>query len=117
MSQSSTQVEAGVGLVNNAGDALAKIIVRIGEINEIVAKIASAAADQSGGLREVNTSVASMDQITQRNAAMVEESSAQTATLQEEAGRLVQALQGFKTSGAWAQNASQSAAAGFRRAG
>ena len=117
ISQSSTQVEAGVGLVNNAGDALAKIIVRIGEINEIVAKIASAAADQSGGLREVNTSVASMDQITQRNAAMVEESSAQTATLQEEAGRLVQALQGFKTSGAWAQNASQSAAAGFRRAG
>ncbi|THV17221.1 globin-coupled sensor protein [Rhizobium rhizophilum] len=117
ISQSSTQVDAGVDLVNNAGEALGKIIVRIGEINEIVGKIASAAADQSGGLREVNTSVASMDQITQRNAAMVEESSAQTATLQEEAGRLVQALQGFKTSGAWSQKASQSAAGGFRRAG
>jgi len=44
-----------------------------------------------------------MDQITQRNAAMVEESSAQTATLMEEAGRLVQALQGFKTSGSRTQ--------------
>ncbi|MFN4207381.1 MAG: methyl-accepting chemotaxis protein, partial [Agrobacterium albertimagni] len=103
ISQSSTQVEAGVGLVNNAGDALGKIIVRIGEINDIVGKIALAAADQSGGLREVNTSVQSMDQITQRNAAMVEESSAQTATLMEEAGRLVQALQGFKTSGSRTQ--------------
>jgi methyl-accepting chemotaxis protein len=116
ISQSSTQVEAGVGLVNNAGDALGKIIVRIGEINEIVAKIASAAADQSGGLREVNISVQSMDQITQRNAAMVEESSAQTATLREEAGRLVQALQGFKTSGAWSQGASQAAGGTYRMA-
>ncbi|MFN3834176.1 MAG: globin-coupled sensor protein, partial [Allorhizobium sp.] len=53
----------------------------------------------------VNTSVASMDQITQRNAAMVEESSAQTATLREEAGRLVQALQGFKTTGGRSQGA------------
>lgn len=114
ISQSSTQVDAGVDLVNNAGDALAKIIVRIGEINEIVAKIASAAADQSGGLREVNTSVASMDQITQRNAAMVEESSAQTATLREEAGRLVQALQGFKTSGKRPQSASHNV---YRMAG
>ncbi len=114
ISQSSTQVEAGVGLVNNAGDALGKIIVRIGEINDIVGKIALAAADQSGGLREVNTSVASMDQITQRNAAMVEESSAQTATLSEEAGRLVQALQGFKTSGGKSQNTSQGA---YRMAG
>lgn len=117
ISQSSSQVEAGVGLVNNAGDALGKIIARIGEINDIVAKIASAAADQSGGLREVNTSVASMDQITQRNAAMVEESSAQTATLQEEAGRLVEALQGFKTSGAWSQQAAHKVAGGYRMAG
>jgi methyl-accepting chemotaxis protein len=114
ISQSSTQVEAGVGLVNNAGDALGKIIVRIGEINEIVTKIASAAADQSGGLQEVNTSVSSMDQITQRNAAMVEESSAQTATLRDEAMRLVQALQGFKTMGSTSHNAGQGA---YRMAG
>jgi len=116
ISQSSTQVESGVGLVNNAGDALGKIIVRIGEINEIVSKIASAAADQSGGLREVNTSVQSMDQITQRNAAMVEESSAQTATLREEAGRLVQALQGFKTSGNWSHSAGHGAGGTYRMA-
>ena len=55
-----------------------------------------------------------MDQITQRNAAMVEESSAQTATLREEAGRLVHALQGFKTSGSRSQSTSQNA---YRMAG
>ncbi|MGL4198799.1 MAG: methyl-accepting chemotaxis protein, partial [Allorhizobium sp.] len=115
ISQSSTQVNSGVSLVNNAGDALGKIIVRIGEINDIVSKIALAASDQSGGLREVNISVASMDQITQRNAAMVEESSAQTATLREEAGRLVQSLQGFKTTGTWSQPAAH-ATGGFRMA-
>jgi len=117
ISQSSSQVEAGVGLVNNAGDALGKIIVRIGEINEIVAKIASAAADQSGGLREVNISVQSMDQITQRNAAMVEESSAQTATLREEALRLVQSLQGFKTAGTRSSGETHHGGHGYRMAG
>jgi methyl-accepting chemotaxis protein len=116
ISQSSTQVESGVGLVNNAGDALGKIIVRIGEINEIVGKIALAAADQSGGLREVNTSVQSMDQITQRNAAMVEESSAQTATLREEAARLVQALQGFSASGNRASASGHAGTGSYRMA-
>ncbi|NGO64756.1 globin-coupled sensor protein [Rhizobium daejeonense] len=97
ISQSSTQVRTGVGLVNNAGEALDKIIERIGEINGIVAGIASAAADQSGSLQEVNTAVGGMDTITQRNAAMVEETSAQTATLRDEVERLVTALRGFRT--------------------
>lgn len=90
--------------------------MRIGEINEIVAKIASAAADQSGGLREVNISVQSMDQITQRNAAMVEESSAQTATLMEEAERLVRALQGFRTDGNHAQASGHGGGGHYRMA-
>ena len=115
ISQSSGQVQTGVGLVNNAGEALEKIIVRIGEINSIVSGIASAAADQSVGLREVNTAIGGMDSITQRNAAMVEETSAQTVTLREEAERLVSALRGFKTSGAGSAAAHQPYA--MRRAG
>jgi methyl-accepting chemotaxis protein len=115
ISQSSTQVNSGVGLVNNAGDALKQIIVRIGEINQIVGTIASAAADQSGGLREVNTSIASMDQITQRNAAMVEETSAQTATLGEEAERLLAALQGFRISDGQRQGHGQRQPSSARR--
>lgn len=97
ISQSSTQVQSGVSLVNGAGEALQKIITRIDEINAIVSKIAHAAVDQSGGLKEVSTAVGSMDSITQQNAAMVEETSAQTQTLREEVERLVGSLRGFKT--------------------
>ncbi|NKN35060.1 globin-coupled sensor protein [Agrobacterium sp. a22-2] len=96
ISQSSGQVQSGVGLVNNAGEALEKIINRIGEINGIVTSIASAASDQSGGLKEVNIAIGSMDTITQQNAAMVEETSAQTITLRDEVERLVSALRKFK---------------------
>ncbi|HBF32048.1 globin-coupled sensor protein [Rhizobium sp.] len=96
ISQSSSQVQSGVSLVNGAGDALRNIIVRIDEINTIVTKIADAAADQSGSLKEVSAAVGSMDSITQQNAAMVEETSAQTQTLREEVERLVGSLRGFK---------------------
>ncbi|MBB4009417.1 globin-coupled sensor protein [Allorhizobium taibaishanense] len=97
ISQSSSQVQSGVGLVNSAGDALNSIIARIDEINTIVSKIAAAASDQSGSLKEVSAAIGSMDSITQQNAAMVEETSAQTSTLREEVERLVSSLRGFKT--------------------
>ncbi|MCM2472620.1 globin-coupled sensor protein [Rhizobium sp. CG5] len=110
ISQSSGQVQSGVGLVNNAGEALEKIINRIGEINTIVTGIASAASDQSGGLKEVNVAIGSLDTITQQNAAMVEETSAQTVTLRDEVERLVNALQKFKT-----RNANDQKHSGERR--
>ena len=116
-------MQTGVGLVNNAGEALDQIIGRIGEINGIVAGIASAASDQSGGLREVNAAIASMDTITQQNAAMVEETSAQTLTLREEVERLVSALRSFKTRDRQEPNTTQhhrrlqDTAPGVRRAG
>lgn len=97
ISQSSGQVQNGVSLVNEAGDALENIITRIGEINSIVTAIASAAQNQSGGLREVSAAVMDMDQITQQNAGMVEHTSAQTTSLRKEVETLVEALRGFKT--------------------
>ena len=97
IAQSSGQVRSGVALVNETGSALEMIIDRIIEINTIVGGIATAAVSQSSGLQEVNAAVGSMDTITQRNAAMVEETSAQTATLRDEVGRLVEALQGFRS--------------------
>ena len=97
ISQSGAQVQVGVGLVNNAGGALQNIITRIEEINGIVERIASAAADQSGGLKEVNSAISSLDQITQQNAGMVQETSSQTQNLRQEVERLVHALRGFKT--------------------
>ena len=97
IAQSSGQVRNGVSLVNETGSALEMIIDRIIEINAIVSGIAGNAANQSVGLQEVNSAVGSMDTITQRNAAMVEETSAQTATLREEVARLVEALKGFRS--------------------
>ena len=97
ISQSTMQVQNGVDLVNETGSALQNIIGRIGDINTIVSTIASAAASQSGGLKEVSAAVMNMDSITQQNASMVEHSSQQTNHLRAEVERLVAALRGFRT--------------------
>ena len=96
ISQSGEQVRTGVDLVNNAGDALKTIIGRVEEINTLVSHIATASAEQSSGLRDVNAAVGNMDTITQRNAAMVQETSGQTTHLREEIEKLVVALRGFR---------------------
>ena len=82
---SSDQVDAGVDLVNATGQALQRIIGRIGEISELVSGIATSAAQQSVGLQQVNTAVSEMDNVTQRNAAMVEEATAAARALAQEA--------------------------------
>ncbi|SUJ12830.1 Aspartate chemoreceptor protein [Sphingomonas paucimobilis] len=65
---SSDQVAAGVELVNETGEALQRIIGRIGEISDLVSRIAASAGQQSIGLQQVNTAMSEMDSVTQRNA-------------------------------------------------
>ena len=96
ISTSGDQVESGVSLVGAAGEALASMIRRINEINHLMNGIASAAAEQSQGIHEVNTAVSQMDQITQKNAAMVEETSAETQRLKDEALELAAKLKRFR---------------------
>jgi methyl-accepting chemotaxis protein len=89
---SSAQVESGVDLVGQAGKALERIVVQVAEINAVVLEIAASAKEQATGLAEVNTAVNQMDQVTQQNAAMVEQSTAASHSLAQEAedlGRLV----------------------------
>lgn len=89
---SSAQVGTGVELVGQTGKALERISSHVSEINAIVAEIAASAREQATGLAEVNTAVNQMDQVTQQNAAMVEESTAASRSLAqdaEELGRLV----------------------------
>jgi len=79
--------------VGETGEALGRIIAGVQEINRIVAEIAASATEQSTGLQQVNIAVNQMDQATQQNAAMVEESTAASHALSNEArelGRLVQ---------------------------
>jgi methyl-accepting chemotaxis protein len=96
ISTSSDHVSTGVSLVGAAGEALARMVARIHEINNLMADIASAAAEQSRGIAEVNTAVSQMDQITQKNAAMVEETSAETQRLKGEAVDLATKLERFR---------------------
>jgi methyl-accepting chemotaxis protein len=88
ISSSSDQVESGVKLVAGAGQALQRISAQVSEINGIVGGIAASAAEQATALGEVNTAVNQMDQVTQQNAAMVEETAAASANLANEAATL-----------------------------
>lgn len=93
---STQQVQQGVDLVAQTGEALEKIVVQVGEINGIVAEIASSAQEQKTGLEQVNTAVGEMDQMTQQNAAMVEESTAASHSQARETDELSHLISRFK---------------------
>ena len=93
---SSEQVDAGVSLVSETGAALQRIISSIGEVDGLVADIATSAEQQAAGLQQVNTAVAEMDGVTQQNAAMVEEATAASRSLAAEADALAQHISRFK---------------------
>jgi methyl-accepting chemotaxis protein len=93
---SSVVVTSGVQLVSETGVALKTIESYIVTINEHMDAIATSAKEQSTGLSEVNMAVNQMDQVTQQNAAMVEESNAACATLAAEANRLGQLIAQFQ---------------------
>ncbi|MDP1619314.1 globin-coupled sensor protein [Phenylobacterium sp.] len=88
ITQSATQVESGVGLVAETGEALRRIVERVVEIDHSVAQIAASAEEQSRALAEVNSAVNQMDHVTQQNAAMVEEATAAAHSLRRETDQL-----------------------------
>ncbi|WP_312948739.1 methyl-accepting chemotaxis protein [Agrobacterium sp.] len=93
---SEAAVNQGVTLVNDTGSGLTEIAQLVTAINEHMDAIATAAREQASGLAEINTSVNHMDQVTQQNAAMVEEMNAAGANLAEESGRLSDLLAQFR---------------------
>ena len=95
---SNGQVQQGVQLVGETGKALEQIVTEVKEINRHVAAIAESAQEQSSGLQQINTAVNQMDQDTQKNAAMVEESTAASHGLAREASSLNRILFQFKLS-------------------
>ena len=92
---SSSQVKAGVSLVDEAGRALSKMVSEVQEINLHVNAIVSSAHEQSNALKEINQAVTSMDQGTQKNASMVEETTATSHNLAGEANQLDEILRQF----------------------
>ena len=96
---SGEQVKSGVALVDETGRALREILEQVQEVHTNVSAIVEASREQSTGLREINQSVNSMDQATQKNAAMVEESTAGSHAMAREAEALHTLIRRFRLSG------------------
>jgi methyl-accepting chemotaxis protein len=97
--KSSEEVRSGVHYVSETGDALKAIEKNILVVNQQMEGIATAAREQASGLAEVNAAVNQMDQMTQQNAAMVEESNASSATLAQQTHALRDLISQFRTEG------------------
>jgi methyl-accepting chemotaxis protein len=97
ISASTSQVSSGVNLVGETGKALTRIVGQVTEISGIVMEISASTQEQATGLHQVNTAVNQMDQVTQQNAAMVEESTAASRALAEEAEKLSSLVGQFRT--------------------
>ena len=92
------QVESGTRLVGVAGNTMSEIVVSVQRVSDIIGEVMSAAAEQSLGIAQVNDSVATLDQMTQQNAALVEESAAAAESLKDQAGRLAALVDTFRLS-------------------
>jgi methyl-accepting chemotaxis protein len=99
IASSSDQVQRGVKLVGDTGAALDGIVGKVARIDALISEIAVSAHEQSSGLSQVNIAVNQMDQVTQQNAAMVEQATAASASLRSEAEGLVGMVGRFQTSG------------------
>ncbi len=99
ISASSQQVAEGVNLVGETGKALERIVRQVSEIATVVGEIAASAKEEALGLGQVNTAVNQMDQVTQQNAAMVEQSTAASRVLADEAQELARLVARFKVTG------------------
>ena len=95
ISASTGNVGEGVRLVGLTGQALHNIAGEVGRIAGLVSEMAASSQEQATGLQEVNTAISQMDQLTQQNAAMVEESTAASHALREESGAMTTAVRHF----------------------
>ena len=97
ITNSSAQVQSGVALVDETGGKLAEIVSKVGEMAGIANEIASATVEQAENLSQVSAAVREMDMMTQQNAAMVEQSTAATRALEDEAQSLTTLVATFRT--------------------
>ncbi|KQP19260.1 methyl-accepting chemotaxis protein [Pseudorhodoferax sp. Leaf265] len=99
ISASVERVEQGTLLVDQAGTTMAQIVDAIQRVTDIIGEISSASSEQSNGVSQVGQAVTVMDNATQQNAALVEESAAAAASLSTQAQNLVQAMAVFRLTG------------------
>jgi len=98
ISTSTAQVAEGVNLVGETGQALHRIVAHVDEVSKLVSEIAASAKEEATGIAEVNTAVNQMDQVTQQNAAMVEETTAASRMLADQTEELFGLVSRFQLS-------------------
>jgi methyl-accepting chemotaxis protein len=90
------KVDAGSKQVDQAGATMNEIVSAVKRVTDIMAEIAAASSEQSAGIEQVNRAIIQMDDVTQQNAALVEEAAAAAESMQEQAGTLMEAVSIFK---------------------
>ncbi|MFD2294876.1 methyl-accepting chemotaxis protein [Massilia sp. GCM10020059] len=93
------KVEVGSSLVNQAGSTMNEVVDSVRRVTDIMSEIMAASQEQSAGIEQVNQAISQMDEVTQQNAALVEEAAAASASMQDEAQRLSDAVGVFKLAG------------------
>jgi methyl-accepting chemotaxis protein len=96
ISNSVEKVEDGSQLVDEAGKTMDEIVTSVRRVADIMSEIAAASMEQSAGIEQVNQAIVQMDEVTQRNAALVEQAAAAAESLEEEAAHLVQSVSRFR---------------------
>jgi methyl-accepting chemotaxis protein len=90
------KVNAGTALVNQAGTTMGDIVDSIRQVTDIMGDISAASQEQTAGIEQINQAITQMDQVTQQNAALVEEAAAASEAMQEQAGNLARMVSVFK---------------------
>jgi methyl-accepting chemotaxis protein len=98
IADSVAKVESGSALVNEAGQTMGDIVAQVRRVTDLIGEITSATLEQSSGIGQVNQAVTQLDQMTQQNAALVEQSAAAAQSLKDQADRLAQTVAMFKVS-------------------
>jgi methyl-accepting chemotaxis protein len=97
---SAQKVDSGSRLVQDAGTAMREIVDGVRRVTEMIGEISTAAQEQASGISQVDNSVNELDRMTQQNAALVEQSAAASESLQEQAQRLAETVNVFRTADA-----------------
>jgi len=90
------KVDSGTKLVVRAGDTMSDVVASVKQVSDVVAEISAATAEQNAGIAQVHQSITSMDQATQQNAALVEQTAAAAQAMQDQAEILARAVSAFR---------------------
>ncbi|MDC8758215.1 methyl-accepting chemotaxis protein [Janthinobacterium fluminis] len=110
------QVDSGAKLVDQAGATMDEIVASVKRVTDIMSEISCASAEQTSGIEQINQAVIQMDNVTQQNAALVEEAAAAAAALQEQTADLAQVVSVFRLSAAHVLAPGRAVAAAPRKA-